>query len=385
MPSPFSFGGEQRVVSVVASSLAKEGHEVSILCDDDEYPINYDLYNLDKSVKIVFMRKRTLFENFERILKGTLKRINRDTNLFKNNLKVLKKFYKSSYYQKVIDDAIKENGYEVIVGVAGYYSELIAQVKSKNVIKVGWQHNSFEAYFRNKKKYYWHQDKLFKDVISKLDEYIVLTNYDKQKLKNEWNVNCITIYNPRSFESKEKSPLNEKCFLAAGRLTYAKGYDKLIKAFKIFNKENKDWKLKIVGNGDQKDYLNKLIIDNKLERFITIDNFTDNIKSYFMNSSALTLSSRWEGMPMIMLESLEMGVPIIAYDIPVVREIIKQDQEGIIANDKSIESYASALKKFAKDEDKIKIMGKYAEEKSKMFSISNILAQWNMLIAKWER
>ena len=58
--------------------------------------------------------------------------------------------------------------------------------------------------------------------------------------------------------------------------------------------------------------------------------FTSDIQHYFLKSSVLLLSSRWEGMPMIALESLEMGVPIVAYEITAMREIVDNYREGII-------------------------------------------------------
>ena len=60
----------------------------------------------------------------------------------------------------------------------------------------------------------------------------------------------------------------------------------------------------------------------KLEVRFIVKSFTNNIKDYFLNSSVLLLPSRWEGMPMIVLESLEMGVPIISYDITAVKPLI---------------------------------------------------------------
>ena len=56
----------------------------------------------------------------------------------------------------------------------------------------------------------------------------------------------------------------------------------------------------------------------------------DNIADKMLNSSALLLSSRWEGMPMVVLEALECGLPVIAYDISAVKPLIANEVEGFV-------------------------------------------------------
>ena len=70
--------------------------------------------------------------------------------------------------------------------------------------------------------------------------------------KKEKNIECQVIYNPRSFNSKEKSKVNKKQFLAAGRFNHQKGFDLLIESFNTFSKTNDNWKLVIVGEGKEK-------------------------------------------------------------------------------------------------------------------------------------
>lgn len=376
----FSIGGEQRVVSVIASELQKNGYDVTILCKENSTSIDYNLYNLNKSVKIQFMRKRTFSEKVIRAINLLLIRINNKLGIFKNNPKILEKIICDKSSKKIIEENVKKEKYDVVIGVAGYFSLLVASIECNNIKKIGWQHSSFDAYFNNKYRYYWNQKELFKKLIPKLDKYIVLTDYDKKKFDIEWNIKCTKIYNPKSFSTEKQSNLDRKNFLAAGRFIYAKGFDMLIKSFKIFSKENKEWNLKIVGDGEERKKLIKLIKENELQERITLYPFTDDIQKYFQTSSALLMPSRWEGMPMIMLESLEMGVPIIAYDIPVVKEIIKDNKEGYVVEKNNIEKYAETLGKFVKNEENIKRLGKNAKIKSNEFSINVIFEKWKELL-----
>ena len=217
-------------------------------------------------------------------------------------------------------------------------------------------------------------------MLPKLDYYIVLTKYDEEKIKQEYGIKVLTIHNPVSFISEETSKLTNKQFLAAGRFTYTKGFDMLIESFKIFSKFNKDWKLVIVGEGKEKKQLQNQIKNYNLQDRIRIDSFTDDIKKYFLNSSTLLLSSRWEGMPMIVLESIEMGVPVIAYNIIAMQEIFEDAQAKILVSQYDINEYANAMLKVANDDEYRKKLGKNAKERSRLFSKELILKQWEDLL-----
>lgn len=381
MSTPFTLGGEQRVVSCVASLLYEQGNEITILCTDNKTPINYKMYNLNENVKIDFIKEKNIFSKFIRKFASVLNRINKKTGIFKNNVFILQRIVCDNYTRKKIKNKLEKENYDVIIGVAGYFSLLISTIEcNKSIKKIGWQHNSFEAYFRNKQKYHWNQEALFKKLVPKLDAYVVLTNYDRNRIKEEWDIECTTIYNPKSFNSEKVSKLEEKTFLAIGRYVYAKGFDNLIKAFKVFSETNEEWNLKIVGDGEEKEHLIDLIKNYSLESRVELCHTTNNVQKYFLQCSAFVLPSRWEGMPMVMLEALEMGVPIIAYDIPVVKEIIKNGQEGVIVEKENIEKYANALKEYVKDDEKIKKMGEDAKIASMQFTHENIYKEWEKLI-----
>ena len=198
--------------------------------------------------------------------------------------------------------------------------------------------------------------------------------------KKEKNIECQVIYNPRSFNSKEKSKVNKKQFLAAGRLNHQKGFDLLIESFNTFSKTNDDWKLVIVGEGKEKIKLLESINKYKLRDRIIVESFTNNIKEYFLNSSVLLLPSRWEGMPMIVLESLEMGVPIISYDITAVEPLITNGKEGIIVKSFDKDEFSIAMENMVSSPNLIEDMSKECVIKSREFDVENIRDKWIELI-----
>ena len=104
--------------------------------------------------------------------------------------------------------------------------------------------------------------------------------------------------------------------IAIGRLTYQKGFDRLIDAWTIVNRRHPDWKLDIFGEGIRREALNKQIRNNGLEKSVTIHPFTKNIAQEYLNSSIFALSSNYEGFVLVLLEAMGCGLPCVAFDCP---------------------------------------------------------------------
>lgn len=378
--SVFSLGGIQRVLSVIASELSKDmNYDIEILCTSDEFIENRSIYNLSENVK-VDINSRLESTN---LIKQSIRRLNKYTGILNN--KITEKFLLNAIYSQDTRERfikyINENKYDIVVGVADYYSILLGSIADKVTAKtIGWQHNSYDAYLKTKNRYCWNLGYIFNKYINQLDKCIVLTNYDKNKYKEDMGIDCEVIYNPRSFKSKIKSKCENKQFLAAGRFTHQKGFDMLIESFHLFSKKNSDWNLVIVGEGEEKDKIVSLINKYNLNKRVQIKPFTDDIITYFMNSSVLLLPSRWEGMPMIVLESLEMGVPIIAYDITAVVQIIENNKQGIVVEKFNVKKFAEAMNDIAKNRKLREMYSQSAIIKSKEFDIDIIIEKWKYIL-----
>lgn len=175
--------------------------------------------------------------------------------------------------------------------------------------------------------------------------------------------------------------MNNKVFLAAGRMIYVKAFDNLVDAFHIFSQKNSDWKLLLVGDGEDFNLIKNKICKYGLEQRILMPGKTDNIKKYFLQSSVLLLPSRWEGMPMIGLEALEMGCPIIAYNIDAMEPIVANGVNGLIVKEnQDINGYAKAMIQISENQELREKMHLAAIEKSSQFSIKNIINEWNKIL-----
>lgn len=382
MTTPFSLGGEQRVTSVVSNILAQR-HDVTIICTNNNVKTDYELYNLNKNVNIInIIYKRTFFKRVMLKIRKILKNFNMKTGVFKNNISFLKFVNKNKYLNNEIIETINKNKFDVVIGVAGEYSIILSLIKdSINSTKaIGWQHNCFEAYFKTPKRRFYNQDALSKYMIKKLDKYVVLTNYDRECIDSEFGTQCETIYNPVSFESEIVSKLDKKNFLIAGRLEKVKGHDYLIDSFKYFAEINKEWTLTIVGDGSERESIIEKIKQNNLENRIIMEPTTPDIKSYFLKSSIYLMPSRWEGMPMVILESLEMGVPVISFNISAMKELIENNKEGILIEKYDTKKFADAMLELTSNPDLLKKMGIAAKQRARKFSMEEIDKKWNSLL-----
>lgn len=267
------------------------------------------------------------------------------TNLNNNiDLRFLEK-KKVIYSLPKLINIIRTERPENIITTVAYFSllfSLIIPLLPKKVNIICRETNIPEIYGKDKGKAYSTLSSLIYRFFYKKYNHIVCQSNDM--LKSIQNVTKITkknqiikINNPAipSTELKDMEYENslpfEKYILSAGRLTYQKGFDLLINEYKdsVFFKENIP--LLIAGTGPMECNLIQTIKDNKLSNHIFLIGFRNDINFLLKNALCFILSSRYEGFPNIVLESLYLGCPVIARNISGgIDEIIKPGFNGFI-------------------------------------------------------
>ena len=382
--SIFNHGGIQRVLSILANRLSLS-YQVDILCTDVMYAENREIYNLSSEINVELNSELMSNSIIERIISKVGRVINNKTGLLNNKhlISILRKSYCSDKIQHKFVKYLNDKEYDLVVGVEGDYSLLIGiisqQLKAKTI---GWQHNSYDAYFKNPNRYYWNQDELYKNYIEKLDQYIVLTDYDKEMFEKNMQLEVTRIYNPLSFVSINKSQCCTKNILFVGRLVEKqKGLDFLIESFKKVVSKKTDWKLIIVGDGPDKQKLMDLIIDAKLEKNVEIVPFTNEVEQYYLNSSIFVSTSRWEGFGLVITEAMECGLPVIAFSNSGPKEIInKPNENGILVSCGDCDELADKIIDLIENEEKRKRIAGQAIVRAKDFSISKIYEEWDKIL-----
>src|SRR5574344_1155266 len=381
--SIFSFGGVQRVMAVIAKEMAKSNN-VCILSLDDLSLAKNDLYELSKNhIKVEFFQ----FEPTSKLTELTHKPYSWLYKKYQLNGGLASCLYARSSFPKAqrakLIDTLNEIDADIIIGVHAFLSIKLAtvrrQLRAKKVI--GWMHNSYTAFFEKEPAYLeglkWH----FKYQMQNLDNVVVLTKTDAALFKEELGLETSVIYNPLTLVPGNRCDVTAKKFLAVGRMSpQHKGFDMLINAFALFAKDNKEWTLDIVGDGPEHEMLQDLIIGHHLEDRITIHPFTQDIQSYYSAASVFVLSSRWEGFPLVIMEALAHGLPIIASDIPVCKEFLVEKDFCHFFESGSSESLNRALSDFA-NSNELEILSDKAINFSKSHNtIDSIIIQWKQIV-----
>ena len=380
--SIFSIGGVQRVTAVIAKELAKD-YDVSIVTFDKPEQMNTDLYRLNE------VNINSRFFTYPQV--GRLK-----TYLCKAysglylKLQPKSKWYSDLYahssYPKELRNALlaelKQGQYDVIIGVHAPLAARLAALKKDlpNTKLIGWLHNSFEALFGEDSHYYIGPKRRRHYIYQykKLDDLVVLCKDDANRF-NECDklFMPIVIYNPLTLKQGAPSAGTSKRFLTIGRFTpMHKGIDLLIEAFHLFAQKNNEWNLDIVGEGGEEKAFRKQIAQYQLEDRITIHPFTNHIQAYYSEAQIYVLSSRWEGMPLVLVEAMSHGLPIISSDLPVSQEIM--GDFGMYFKNGDIEDLARRLEEATHIDWQAK--SKAALAIAQRFDIKNIIRQWKELL-----
>lgn len=214
----------------------------------------------------------------------------------------------------------------------------------------------------------------------RLDAVVLLTNadakhYDFVAPKKKW-----VIPNSLSFTCENPARLESKKIIAVGRLTRQKGFDLLVKAATLIKKEIPDWHISIFGEGEEKEDLLNAITSFELGGFMSIHEPTKEIRQELLNSALFVMSSRHEGLPMILLEAKACGLPIVSFDCPEgPAEVVRHGKDGLLVEPENVEKLAEAVVSLAKNDEQLKAFGRKAFENANDFSSEVIFKKWDQL------
>lgn len=194
----------------------------------------------------------------------------------------------------------------------------------------------------------------------------------------------MVIPNAAMLVGNKYSDVTEKRVIAVGRLDYQKGFDRLIKAWKMVQRSGRfnDWKLDIFGQGEWKDMLNSMINDYGIAGTASIYAPTKQIGDEYAKSSMLVMSSNYEGFPMVMIEAMACGLPVVSFDFKCgPKDIIDDGKNGIIVHDGDIEGLANAMMKLMDNLTLRRTMSENAKKVVDTYSEENVMKQWLDLFA----
>jgi len=238
----------------------------------------------------------------------------------------------------------KTDNYDLVTGqglVANFYGRLSAhKAQLPNLITI---HSDYKFDYQGFKAGLYHLTfKLFESYTAK---YVVVSNFlKKEAMKLGVSDGKISvIYNGvKELSVEPKKRESTIIFGSLGRLHYKKGYQLLIQAVTMIREL--DFEVHIWGEGDDRVQLENQIQQNKLESKIYLEGFTKDIPSALSKIDIYIQPSLEEGFGITVVEGMYAGKPVIVTPAGSLPELVTDGKTGLIANDVSPESIATAMK-----------------------------------------
>ena len=218
--------------------------------------------------------------------------------------------------------------------------------------------------------------------VKPLERLVVLTDADKAAWEKAGCTNVTVIPNPCAINSRKSKVESRKTktVLAVGRLHEQKGFDLLLQAWKPIEKTYSDWSLRIVGEGPKRAELEAQIESQSLKR-VVLAGATNNVLDEYEAASIFVLSSRYEGLPLALIEAMWSGLPCIAFDCPHgPAELLADDWGWLVPNGDIAELTAQIAYALSHPEEALKCAQKAQIFAQTTYSEAAIMPQWVQLI-----
>lgn len=223
---------------------------------------------------------------------------------------------------------------------------------------------------------------LAKSIYNKA-KIVTVSDMIKEQIVSKYNYKEVeTIYNPIILEKinslkNEAIPINDDFIIAVGRLQSVKQFNVLIKAYSKSELIKRNVKLIILGEGEEKANLEALIHSLKLTDFVLLLGFQQNPYSYIKRAKYLVLTSKNEGFPMVILESLACETPVISFNVPSgPSEIIKDKINGLLVENQNVDLLIQAINNLFLDTNLYNICKKNTLKSLESFTINQIGKNW---------
>lgn len=212
-------------------------------------------------------------------------------------------------------------------------------------------------------------------IVRSFDRFVVLTNEDKVY----WGdvPGMAVIPNAKTFSPQEAATLESKKVIAVGRYTHQKGFERLIEAWRLVAGKVQGWRLDIIGEGEEREMLQSLVDAYGLGDTVSLVPPTGDMPSVYRNASLVAMSSRYEGLPMILVEAQAYGLPIVSFDCKCgPADVVENGVTGYLVPEGDVQELACRLQELMENDSLRKRMGNAAFKASERYDEETVMKQW---------
>lgn len=343
-------GGTERVATVIASGLADCGYDVSILSIGGGLQ---SYFPLSSKVHLFSLNMENKSANLSDVIIW-----------FR-----LHKFLKQKGINLVIDVDTVLSWYS-IPATWGTDAEVISWEHFHFFINVG---DVFQRFRRA-------AGRLMATKFAKA--VVTLTDKDRQQFLKHLtcSVPLIAIPNPKTIAHEFRSSLDAKVVLTAGRLVPQKGFDLLLEAWAQIQPLPVNWRLRIVGSGREEEVLKTRAHILKIAESVDFVPHASDMAAQFTSAAVYACSSRFEGLPLALIEAKSFGLPIVSFDCDCgPSDIVRNGTDGVLVPKEDVACLARGLRELMLDDERRKRFGQRAYEDTR-YELNNVVKKWKMLI-----
>lgn len=285
---------------------------------------------------------------------------------------------------RVLKHYLTENDIDVVVGMGLYVNFCACLMNSKNLkTKVIISERNSPKHDNISKK-----SKLLRFLIyRRADGYVFQTEQARDFYSRKIQARSVVIHNPVKNDLPYRTDKHNKEIVAVGRLMPQKNYDLLLRAFSELRKRNKDYILRIFGEGKEEERLRNLCKDLGIENVTRFEGFCTNVHEEIKDSDIFVLSSDFEGMPNSLMEAMAMGFPVVSTDCPCggPKELIKDGNNGLLIPVGNTEKLMERILNLINNDTLRETLSENAIKIRNTHSIHAIISEWLKYLSTIEK
>ncbi len=243
---------------------------------------------------------------------------------------------------------------------------------------IAWEHFNFSETMGNKLRV-----PIRKHMTKYADCVVTLTKEDQKTYSDYFGekLRVEQIYNPvEIIETKGEYDLNSKTIVSVGRLARQKGFDYLLQVAGFVFDKHPDWEWVILGEGDERETLEKTIEEKNLHQVKLIGR-VNNVDEYLRKSSMFVMTSRYEGFPLVLIEAKANKLPLVSFKCKTgPAELVQDGVNGYLINSYDIKSMADRICELIESPEKREYFSSQSQNMLNMLKYQGIIEQWIKMI-----